>query len=392
MAERHRALGKDFALILVFAAAAVPAQDRCFNALPLVNGFTSGNNVAATLTGSDPVMPCGNASKDVWYSYSAPCTGIVTVNTCSPATTFDTVLAAWEGSCGCNALVLLACNDDFCGTRSQIVFTAAAGTVYYVSVAGFNGASGSFTLSVACAPGVPTNDECAGAIQIPIGRRIIGTNVGATQSGVAGCGVPGDVWYTFMPPLFGPITVTTCNGAVGGVTNFDTVIGAYYGTCGALTLVPSACNDDACATQSSITFGAGGGPIFIKVGGFAGATGTFGLEAYYDVLTSLSFWDQGPGTIGFRITGSQPYYYLFATLNAGMFPNGWFYGIDLSIGELTSELNAGYPFQGPLSVCGVNGPFGPLPSGLSVYAVVIGATSPGSYPHGISLPVSFTVP
>jgi len=394
MAQELRVLGKGLPLVLVLAAAAAPAQDRCFNALPLSNGLTVGSNTAATLTGSDPVMPCGNASKDVWYSYTAPCTGVVTANTCNGSTTFDTVLAAWEGSCGCNALVLLACNDDACSTRSQITFTVVAGTTYYVSVAGFNGASGSFTLSVACAPGVPTNDECTGAIEVPIGRRIIGTNVGATQSTGAVCLVPADVWYTFTPPLFGPVTIATCNSVVGGATSFDTIIGAFYGTCAGIMPVPSACNDDACGggTQSSVTFNAGGGPIFVKVGGFNGATGTFGLKVYYNSILWLNFWEQGPGTIGFRLAGSQPYYYLFATLNAGGFPNGWFFGLDMSLGELTAELTAGYPFQAPVSTCGVSGPFGPLPGGMTVYAVAIGASGPGSYPLGISSPVSFTVP
>jgi hypothetical protein len=289
--------------------------------------------------------------------------------------------------------VLLACNDDSCGTRSQIAFTVVAGGSYYISVAGFNGASGSFVLSVACAPGVPTNDECSGAIPVPVGRRIIGTNVGATQSGGAGCMPPADVWYSFDPPLFGPVTISTCNAVVGGVTNFDTIIGVFSGTCGALTAVPSACNDDACGgTQSSVTLAAGGGTLYIKVGGFAGATGTFGLRVYYDGLIALSFFDQGPGTIGFRIDSSQPYYYFFATLNAGIFPNAWFFGIDISFGDLTTQLTFGYPFHGPLALCGTNGPFGPVPSGLTVYAVAMGATGPGGNLFGISNPTSFTVP
>lgn len=392
MAGQHRLLAKDLALVLLLVTAVASAQDRCFNALPLLNGLTAGNNIGAT-TGSDPVMICGSAFKDVWYAYVAPCSGVVTVNTCNPSTNFDTVLAAWEGSCGCNALLLLDCNDDFCGTRSQITFTAAAGATYYVTVAGFNGASGSFTLSVTCVPGVPTNDQCLGSIPIPFGRRIIGTNVGATQSAGIGCGPHADVWYSFVSGIFGaPITVTTCNSVVGGVTTFDTVIGVFSGACGSLTQVPGACNDDTCGLQSSVTFIGGLNQYYIQVGGFAGATGTFGLKVDQAALISLTFWDQGPGTIGYRIAGAFPYYYLFATLNAGTFPNGWFYGIDLSFADLTNELAAGYPFHGPLSVCGTNGPFGPLPSGLTVYAVALGATGAGAYPNAFGGPVSFTVP
>jgi hypothetical protein len=80
------------------------------------------------------------------------------------------------------------------------------------------------------------------------------------------------------------------------------------------------------------------------------------------------------------------------TTNGGAFPYGWFYGIDISVADLSNELAAGPPFSGPLTACGTYGPFGPLPTGLTVYAVALGTPTAGGFPTIVSSPKSFTVP
>ena len=40
------------------------------------------------------------------------------------------------------------------------------------------------------------------------------------------------------------------------------------------------------------------------------------------------------------------------TLAPGAFPNGWLFGVDISIPELLTELNAGLPFIGTLDGSG----------------------------------------
>lgn len=63
-----------------------------------------------------------------------------------------------------------------------------------------------------------------------------------------------------------------------------------------------------------------------------------------------------------------------ATTTAGGSPNGWFFGIDISMNEVLSEWSGGYPFVLPLDSCG-NASFGPIPGappGLTVYAVAFG--------------------
>ena len=50
-------------------------------------------------------------------------------------------------------------------------------------------------------------------------------------------------------------------------SNFDTVLAAYSGTCGALTQL--ACNDDTCGLQSEVTFPVTVGNVYyVRVGGW----------------------------------------------------------------------------------------------------------------------------
>lgn len=86
----------------------------------------------------------------------------------------------------------------------------------------------------------PANDNCNTATPISVGTSCIytiGTNVNATaSSGVTDptCGLysGGDVWYSFVAPESGSVTLTA-NSIVGGPADMDMAL--YSGTCGALT-------------------------------------------------------------------------------------------------------------------------------------------------------------
>jgi hypothetical protein len=93
----------------------------------------------------------------------------------------------------------------------------------------------------------------------------------------------------------------------------------------------------------------------------------------------------GPGCVFGSIVGLPPggTYLLLATFNP---PPGWLFGINISVQELALEINAGYPFSGPLSpdVSCVGGggaasigQFCGLPSGLTFYSVALGLNGVG---------------
>lgn len=128
----------------------------------------------------------------------------------------------------------------------------------------------------------PANDLCAGAITVTCGSVIIANTYSATSADApATCGTtlntgPG-VWYTFIG-TGDAIEINTC----GAATNYDTKLGIFTGTCGALTCVTG--NDD----EGSCGYGGGfsskvvfcstlGTQYYIYVTGYSTNEGVFEL-------------------------------------------------------------------------------------------------------------------
>ncbi|WP_394758254.1 T9SS type A sorting domain-containing protein [Flavobacterium sp.] len=98
------------------------------------------------------------------------------------------------------------------------------------------------------------NDDCEGALQIPVSDSfnsaiIIASLAGATNSEIAnpfipdpGCAnyVGGDAWYTLIVPATGNVTIETAY--LPGSTVTDTGLAIYSGFCNNLELIE--CNDD----------------------------------------------------------------------------------------------------------------------------------------------------
>jgi len=254
----------NLALTCPAPASTAPANDLCANAAAISCGQTlSGTTVGATFDG---VATCtvSNTSPGVWYAFTG--TGApATVSTCGQAS-FDTKLSVFTGSCG--ALVCVGGNDDFTGCSgftSQFTFPTTAGTTYYVLVHGFSTATGTFSLSLTCAPVVlgctdPTatnynpnanTDDgscvyppttCAQAIAVGVGTHNTGPiNSGNGASNLCTFPISGNAtharWYTFTPALTGQYTIGSA-----GFTSVDTRLSIHTGTCGNLTCY--ARNDD----------------------------------------------------------------------------------------------------------------------------------------------------
>jgi hypothetical protein len=134
---------------------------------------------------------------------------------------------------------------------------------------------------------------------------------------------------------------------------------------------------------------------YISVGGFASSTGTFDLLVNSGGGITLTFLTPGTGNLGYMVTGgpSNGTAFTAITLNAGAFPNGWFFGIDIPLQELGVEINFGFPFSTGLDSCGnaTIGPFSGLPSGLTVYGVSLGTPSGSFTPTAFSAPTTGTV-
>ena len=125
-------------------------------------------------------------------------------------------------------------------------------------------------------------DDCSGALAVSFGNHGPFTNAGATASlpawpcGAGGANGPGaDVWFSYVAPGNGTLTVDTCGG------NFDGLLEIFDGTGGCSALVSLGCDDDYCggASMSQLSVPVTNGTLYyIRVGGWNSLTGTFPLN------------------------------------------------------------------------------------------------------------------
>ena len=144
------------------AMAEAPVNDLCADALVIGDGDTSFVTIDAETDGpAHPDSDCDNAGndqvgQDIWYCYTATCTGPIEVSTCGTAD-FDTRIAIYdECSCPANEERLLACNDDTnpsgdCpGFTSIAVADVVEGDSYLIRIGGFDTRSGTGTVNITC--------------------------------------------------------------------------------------------------------------------------------------------------------------------------------------------------------------------------------------------------
>ena len=108
---------------------------------------SEGTNEFATGEVGEPEHFHQPASASVWWSWQAPITGKVKIDTIGSL--FDTVLSVYEGAT-LGTLTLLKENDDVSGAlvASAVQFDAIAGHTYLIAVDGFEGAHGKIVLNI----------------------------------------------------------------------------------------------------------------------------------------------------------------------------------------------------------------------------------------------------
>lgn len=218
-----------------------PPNDLCANAIALTcSQVVTGTTIGATATG-DPIGTCTTTIDGGGVFYTVVGRGAnITLSTCNAATTFDTKLFVYTGSCG--SYVCVGGNDDAAScaansTASTFTFNAAFGTTYYVFVSGYQGATGNFSLATSCATPPAPVITALSPTSGPAGTvvTITGTNLGGatslTLNGVAitGFTVVNGSTITFTVPAgaaTGPVVVTTTSGASVGTTFTVTTVTA----------------------------------------------------------------------------------------------------------------------------------------------------------------------
>lgn len=296
----------------------VPNND-CEGATIVGNGSTAFSNDGATTDGDDhQICAFGGVTgigSDVWFQYTATCTGDLTVDLCN--SNFDTKVAVYN----CDRCPLeddpIACNDDFCSLRSYIgPLPVTAGNCYLIRVGGYLGAQGSGVMTITCnkpteigaccvdgacvqnttqpdclsldgewhegqtcpgfvCPGsIPSNDECDNAIRVFTGVPFESTTVNSTGTDITSCtsNDSKDVWHFWTADCTGRVQIETCGPAQ---FTMDTSL-AIFDSCGGAQL---ACADDGCNVRSVIPnlSVVQGQTYYIRVAAFSGAVGAYRL-------------------------------------------------------------------------------------------------------------------
>jgi hypothetical protein len=225
-----------------------PINDSCQNSETIAENATATFNTIYATTEELYGRP------DIWYDYTAPSWGTVTVSLCG--STFDTYFSVYKGGT-CDSLGdLVLYDDDGCNDSywaSSGTFRGNSGQSYLIQVSGHETGNGQISMGFEAGPPPPPNDSCQDAELISADTTIAFSTIYATTEELYG---RPDIWYKYIAQLTGTATVSLCG------STFDTYFKVFEGgTCDSLgQLVLSdddGCNDSFWASSGSFTANAG---------------------------------------------------------------------------------------------------------------------------------------
>ncbi|MFI0427051.1 MAG: PPC domain-containing protein, partial [Flavobacterium sp.] len=232
--------------------------DPCASATNIASCGTLVNTTIAAGTGSFGTSACSFTTGGIErvFTFTPATTGAYTIQQASSFAYIDYQFRTVASGC---AAAGWTCIDDLSGASNSPSFTLTGGVQYYLLLDPESTAGGNISFTIGCPIVAPSNDDCNNAIPLTLNTSCSYSNyttAGATASTtpstppVPGCASysGGDVWFSFLVPANGEVTVDT---QTGGMT--DSGMAWYTGTCGALSLLECDDDDSANGLMSSIT-------------------------------------------------------------------------------------------------------------------------------------------
>ena len=287
------------ALVLTLVSSAAPARavapnDDFANRITITGTSTqvTGNNTGATTEQGEPQ----NSSNTLWWTWTAPQDGIVTMNTIG--STFDNVLAVFQGTAYGSLNYVVYANDNLGTNQTQVSFPVKSGQTFQIQVGGDNSydygaitlnlslatlASGGITNATIFGAPTPFNDNFANRATLTGSTfTAFGFNKSATTEQGEPQNSSNTLWWTWTAPQDGIVTMDTIG------STFDNVLAVFQGTAyGSLNYVIYE-NDNLGANQTRVSFPVKSGQTFqIQVGGDNGYDyGTIILNLSMNTLAS----------------------------------------------------------------------------------------------------------
>jgi hypothetical protein len=271
------------------------AQSTCGTAIPVVvgdNAYACDAAFGNQLTQSSLAGGTTTIYKAGWFAFTPSASGSYTLGVCGSNVDTKMAIGTVCPADGASLFSVIAYNDDSCaytgGTQlwasrlnagnSGIPLTSnlQAGVTYYIVVGGYGAATlpAAGSLSIGFTPPPPAGSICAEPLVAAEGANAFDSTDSTTAQAITGCGanhtIYKSMYFTFTATATDTYTFSTCTG-----TGFDTRI-AVMNDCDPINGV-LACNDDACALQSSTSTAlVQGQTVTVVVGGFAAAGGGVG--------------------------------------------------------------------------------------------------------------------
>jgi hypothetical protein len=271
-------------LVPSVAVAAPPSNDNFpGTTITGLSGSIAGTNVDST---TEPGEDFEIGGSTVWYSWTAPDTGDLTLDLCDAA--FDAYVAVYIGEEVATTTFLFE-GDEGCPQPgpTRMTFPVVQDYVYRIQVASYfaGDPEGSFTMAWNLAvPPPPSNDNFPGATLGGSNGSVAGTTHGASTEIGEYTLDDSTVWYSWTAPASGTVTLDTCT------TDFDTFVQVLVATSASDVQEELAAVDEGCPVNSGtlLTFEATGGVTYrFHVATYAGLgdgnfTLTYSLEVPLD--------------------------------------------------------------------------------------------------------------
>jgi hypothetical protein len=197
------------------------ANDFFVNAIALtgINGVVSVSNANATKELGEPDHAGNPGGKSVWWSFTPPSDGVLTLNTTN--STFDTLLGLYTGPDVADLAVIANNDDAYPGASGGFSFISQAvksNLTYDVAVDGYDGASGTVFLSYSFAPAtlyhLTATNTPGGTVQLTATNSLGGT---ATLPGLSADFAGGStVMLSAVPNVAGQF-----NNWTGSIASFN---------------------------------------------------------------------------------------------------------------------------------------------------------------------------
>ncbi len=243
----------------------VPANDECANAETLALGAygsapaIEGTNSCAASESFNPSCDLFGVIQGVWYDFTTHSSGDTYFSLeLDPASSLGNGAATeihyviYSGDQCAGTGVEEVCADiDGSDPYSQVFYNLEPDSTYQILVWSGDSEAGDFLIGVTGPPPPPANDECANAINVPVGLGSVcasglsGTLISATQSAESldgECNYTGDyddVWFTATVPASGKILIDFPVKPVGANMFAEVSVGA---DCASRVYAPGSCS------------------------------------------------------------------------------------------------------------------------------------------------------